>query len=84
MKDDSNRLRQVIVNLVGNAIKFTQQGEVELKVFIDAENGPDRVVHFIVSDTGIGVPPEKQRIIFDPFTQADTSTMRQYGGTGLG
>jgi signal transduction histidine kinase/DNA-binding response OmpR family regulator len=84
MKGDSNRLRQVIVNLVGNAIKFTQQGEVELKVFIDAENGPDRIVHFIVSDTGIGVAPEKQRLIFDPFTQADTSTTRQYGGTGLG
>jgi PAS domain S-box-containing protein len=81
---DSSRLDQVIVNLVSNAIKFTHQGEVVLKVHLDTEDGPDCILHFIVTDTGIGVPLEKQKVIFDPFTQADTSTTREYGGTGLG
>jgi two-component system sensor histidine kinase/response regulator len=84
MRGDSSRLRQIIVNLVGNAIKFTERGEVALNVFIDGEEGPDRIVHFTVSDTGIGVSPEKQKLIFDPFSQADSSTTRKYGGTGLG
>jgi PAS domain S-box-containing protein len=81
---DSNRLRQIVVNLVGNAIKFTDQGEVALKVRVDAEEGGHRVLHFTVSDTGVGIPPEKQKSIFEPFSQADTSTTRKYGGTGLG
>jgi len=78
---DSGRLRQIIVNLVGNAIKFTSNGEVAVKV--EADNA-EAFLHFTVSDTGIGIPPGKLRSIFDPFTQADTSTTRQYGGTGLG
>jgi two-component system sensor histidine kinase/response regulator len=82
---DSNRLRQIVVNLVGNAIKFTDEGEVALKVRVDAEEvGGDRILHFTVSDTGVGIPPEKQKLIFEPFSQADTSTTRKYGGTGLG
>ncbi|HMH07811.1 MAG TPA: response regulator, partial [Terriglobales bacterium] len=84
VRGDSNRLRQVMLNLVGNAIKFTGEGEVSLKVHVDAEDGKDRILHFTVSDTGIGIPPEKLKMIFEPFTQADTSTTRKYGGTGLG
>jgi signal transduction histidine kinase/CheY-like chemotaxis protein len=83
-RGDSNRLRQIIVNLVGNAIKFTDEGEVALKVRVDAEEGSDRIMHFTVSDTGAGIPPEKQKLIFEPFSQADSSTTRKYGGTGLG
>src|ERR1700730_17855728 len=81
---DSSRLRQIIVNLVGNAIKFTHEGEVVVKVQTDSEDANDHILHFTVSDTGIGVPVEKQRLIFEPFTQADTSTTRKFGGTGLG
>jgi PAS domain S-box-containing protein len=81
---DSNRLRQIVVNLVGNAIKFTGEGEVALKVRVDAVEGGDRILHFTVSDTGVGIPPEKLKLIFEPFSQADTSTTRKYGGTGLG
>jgi PAS domain S-box-containing protein len=81
---DSNRLDQIIVNLVSNAIKFTQEGEVALKVQLETKEGQDCILHFTVADTGIGVPLEKQKLIFDPFTQADSSTTRKYGGTGLG
>jgi signal transduction histidine kinase/DNA-binding response OmpR family regulator/integral membrane sensor domain MASE1 len=81
---DSSRLRQVLTNLVGNAIKFTSEGEVAVTVGLEAENGTDQVLHFTVSDTGIGIPLEKQKLIFDPFAQADASTTRRYGGTGLG
>ncbi len=84
LRGDSNRLRQVVINLVGNAIKFTKQGEVALKVHLDSEQGEDRILHFTVSDTGIGIPPEKQKLIFQPFSQADSSTTRKFGGTGLG
>ena len=84
MRGDAGRLRQVMVNLVGNAIKFTHQGEVALKVQSDGEDEDDCILHFTVSDTGIGIPAEKQKLIFDPFSQADTSTTRKYGGTGLG
>jgi len=81
---DSDRLRQIIINLVGNAIKFTAEGEVMVKVETSATEGANSLVHFTVSDTGIGVPAEKQKLIFEPFTQADSTTTRTYGGTGLG
>jgi signal transduction histidine kinase/DNA-binding response OmpR family regulator/integral membrane sensor domain MASE1 len=84
VQGDSSRLRQILVNLVGNAIKFTAEGEVALKVELRAEEGGNQLLHFTVSDTGIGILPEKQKLIFDPFSQADTSTTRKYGGTGLG
>jgi PAS domain S-box-containing protein len=84
VRGDSNRLRQIVVNLVGNAIKFTDEGEVSLRVRVDAEEGDDRILRFVVSDTGVGIPPEKQKSIFEPFSQADSSTTRKYGGTGLG
>ena len=84
VRGDSNRLRQIVVNLVGNAIKFTDEGEVALKVRVDTVEGSDRIFHFTVSDTGVGIAPEKLKLIFEPFSQADTSTTRKYGGTGLG
>ena len=84
VQGDSTRMRQVVVNLVGNAIKFTNSGEVALKVGVTQGEGGDHLLHFIVSDTGIGIPLEKQQSIFDPFSQADTSTTRKFGGTGLG
>ncbi len=84
VQGDPQRLRQVILNLVGNAIKFTHQGEVALSVGLDKKDHDIRVVRFTVSDTGIGIPSEKQKSVFDPFTQADSSTTRTYGGTGLG
>jgi PAS domain S-box-containing protein len=84
VRGDSNRLRQVVINLIGNAIKFTDQGEVALNIHVEAEEGDERTIHFTVSDTGIGIPAEKQKLIFQPFSQADNSTTRKYGGTGLG
>ncbi|MGH9403189.1 MAG: response regulator [Terriglobia bacterium] len=81
---DPTRLRQVIVNLMGNALKFTERGEVVLRVKVESrENGHARL-RFTVSDTGIGVPAPKQSRIFEAFSQADTSMTRKYGGTGLG
>ncbi|HQR13929.1 MAG TPA: response regulator [Nitrospira sp.] len=81
---DSGRLRQMLVNLVGNAIKFTERGEVAIRVR-PLQRGLDRmVVSFEVSDTGIGIAPEAQQRIFDPFDQADASMTRRFGGTGLG
>jgi PAS domain S-box-containing protein len=81
---DPGRLRQIILNLVGNAIKFTEKGEVVVQVEVDSQNEDHAMLHFSVRDTGIGIPPEKQKIIFGPFEQADASTTRRYGGTGLG
>jgi signal transduction histidine kinase/DNA-binding response OmpR family regulator len=81
---DPGRLRQVVVNLVSNALKFTEQGEVVLRVEHEGKQGDRDLVHFTVNDTGIGIPPEKLATIFEAFTQADTSTTRRFGGTGLG
>jgi PAS domain S-box-containing protein len=84
---DAGRIRQVIVNLVANAIKFTERGEVVVRVTGDAAtvDAIDAVdLHVAVCDTGIGIAPEKLAVIFEPFTQADTSTTRRFGGTGLG
>jgi PAS domain S-box-containing protein len=81
---DVTRLRQVLINLAGNAIKFTQTGEVVVEVNATSANADEVLLHFAVRDTGIGIPAEKQRLIFEPFAQGDGSTTRQYGGTGLG
>jgi len=81
---DPGRLRQVIVNLVGNAIKFTERGEVVISVSPEVERDGEVDLHFAVADTGIGISPEKQKAIFEAFAQADASTSRTYGGTGLG
>jgi signal transduction histidine kinase/CheY-like chemotaxis protein len=81
---DSNRLRQILMNLVGNAIKFTEHGEVFLTVEIAEKLEGALTLHFVVTDTGIGIPAEKQQVIFESFVQADGSMTRRYGGTGLG
>jgi PAS domain S-box-containing protein len=81
---DPSRLGRIVVNLVGNAIKFTEHGEVVLHAGVEKREGADVVLHFSVTDTGIGIPVEKQNRIFEAFAQADTSTTRKYGGTGLG
>src|SRR5207237_10451952 len=93
IKTDTKRLQQVLKNLFANAFKFTEQGEVGLRVEVATEgwnpghavlSRADTVVAFTVSDTGIGIPAEKHRIIFEAFQQADGTTSRKYGGTGLG
>ena len=81
---DFTRLAQIVTNLVGNALKFTSSGEVELRVSVDDAFHQAARLHFMVRDTGIGIPPEKQRAIFEAFAQADASTTRKFGGTGLG
>ena len=81
---DSSRLRQILTNLLGNSIKFTDRGEVELLVYPENRDEQTTKLHFSVRDTGIGIPPEKQSVIFSAFTQADASTTRLYGGSGLG
>jgi two-component system, sensor histidine kinase and response regulator len=81
---DSTRLRQILVNLIGNALKFTEKGEVVLQARLCEGTADGYRIQFAVIDTGIGIPLEKQAVIFDPFTQADGSTTRRFGGTGLG
>jgi len=81
---DPTRLTQVLSNLLGNAIKFTSQGEVELRAALERQHADGATLHFTVRDTGIGIPLEKQKSIFEAFAQADTSTSRRFGGTGLG
>ncbi|MEH2161330.1 MAG: response regulator [Nostoc sp.] len=84
--NDSKRLQQVLKNLLANAFKFTEQGSVKLEIRMssDASQVDSSMIAFAVSDTGIGIPPEKQKIIFEAFQQADGTTSRKYGGTGLG
>ncbi len=81
---DPTRLAQIVTNLVGNALKFTSCGEVELSVGLDALENQRALLHFSIRDTGIGIPPEKQQSIFEKFSQAEGSTTRKFGGTGLG
>jgi signal transduction histidine kinase len=78
---DAGKLRQILINLVGNAIKFTAAGEVCVRVTADTRGTPTSIM---VSDTGIGIPAERQHRIFEPFEQGDSSTQREFGGTGLG
>ncbi len=81
---DPNRLRQILINLLGNAIRFTEEGEVVLQIQSDPAGGEQGALLFSVRDTGIGIPADKQDVIFESFSQADHSTTRQYSGTGLG
>jgi PAS domain S-box-containing protein len=81
---DPTRLRQVLLNLLGNAIKFTEAGEVGLRVALDTDSPSPAALRFAISDTGIGIPGEKLGAVFERFTQADSSTTRRYGGSGLG
>jgi PAS domain S-box-containing protein len=84
LRGDPGRVRQILLNLLGNAIKFTHEGEVALRVTMEAADLPDVVVHFSIRDTGVGIPLDRQQLVFDAFTQADGSVTRTYGGTGLG
>jgi two-component system sensor histidine kinase/response regulator len=84
VRGDPGRLRQVLLNLVGNAVKFTEQGEVGIRLTVDEIEDKVSILHFVVSDSGVGIAPEKLDMIFDSFSQADASTTRQFGGTGLG
>jgi len=81
---DAGRLRQVLLNLVGNAVKFTERGQVRLRALVQAESPDKTTLHFSVEDTGIGIDPEQQTLLFESFVQGDGSSSRKYGGTGLG
>ncbi len=84
VKGDPGRLRQILINLIGNAMKFTRRGEIMLKVELEEKHDGKIQLLFSIRDTGIGIPPSKQAVIFDSFSQADGSTTRKFGGTGLG
>jgi signal transduction histidine kinase/CheY-like chemotaxis protein/ligand-binding sensor domain-containing protein len=81
---DPTRLKQILFNLIGNAIKFTDQGEILVRVGVESSSDEGVILHFAVADTGIGIPPEKRQVIFEAFAQADHATGRRYGGSGLG
>ncbi len=81
---DPGRLRQIVLNLVGNALKFTERGSIVVRVNAEGETTDTVELHVTVTDTGIGIPPDKQALVFEAFEQADSSTTRRYGGTGLG
>jgi two-component system, sensor histidine kinase and response regulator len=84
IKGDPGRLRQIIINIVGNAVKFTNRGEVAVRVNLDSQNDDDVTLKFSISDTGIGIPQERMNEIFEPFVQGDSSMTRRFGGSGLG
>ncbi|MBK1880771.1 CHASE domain-containing protein [Luteolibacter pohnpeiensis] len=84
LRGDVTRVRQILVNLVGNALKFTEQGEIDIAVQVSESDTGKKEIQFSVSDTGIGIPPEAKDRIFSAFSQVDSSTTRKYGGTGLG
>ncbi len=84
LRGDPGRLRQILINLVGNSIKFTSRGEIAVRISLEQENKERATLRVTVGDTGIGIPAKKQATLFEAFTQADASTTREYGGTGLG
>ena len=84
IRADSSRLRQVLTNLLANALKFTVEGEVSVRAAVESRNGPQVTLHFSVRDTGMGIAEDKQKLIFEAFAQADNAMARRFGGTGLG
>ena len=84
LRGDPGKIRQVLLNLLGNAVKFTAKGEVAVRVRLEAKQSRTATLRFTVSDTGIGFPQDRAKALFEPFVQADVSSTRRYGGTGLG